>query len=83
MTTLKVCMSLNLVKIPSITTELSALERLKKEMNSIVTSLAPLFLIGFLQITRTTIKSQMGLKFCQIRLLAAALAALERQEKSP
>ena len=55
-------------------------------MKNLVTSLAPLFLIGspsILQITRTTIKSQMGSKFCQIRPPAAELAALERQENFP
>ena len=54
----KAWMSLNFVNVPSLTTELAALERLKKIMNSLVTTLAPLFLIGsssFLQVTRTTI----------------------------
>ena len=55
-------------------------------MNSIVTPLAPLYLIGassFLQVTRTAIKSGMGSKFGQIRPQAAELAALGRLEKSP
>ena len=53
-------------------------------MDYLVTTLVPLFLIGsssFLQITRTTIKSQMGSTFCQIRPLAAEFASHERQEK--
>ena len=49
-----------------------------------MTTLDPLFLFGsssILQITRTTIKSWMGLKFCQIGPLAVMLADLELQEK--
>ena len=79
-------MSLNFVKIPSPTTELAALEHLEKSMNNHMTTLAALLLIGsssFLQITRTTIKSRMGSKFCQIRPPAVELAALEHQEKIP
>ena len=51
-----------------------------------MTTLAPSFLIGsslFLQVTRTTIKSWMGLKFGSIRRRTYELAALERLEKSP
>ena len=84
-TTVKSAMNLNVVKFQSPITKLAALEHLKNLMNSLVTTLVPLFLIGsfpFLQVTRTTIKSQMCLKFCQIRPLAVELAALERQEKS-
>ena len=47
--------------------------------------LAPPFLIGsslFLQVTSTTIKSQMGSKFGKIIPQTAELAALERLEKS-
>ena len=54
-------------------------------MNNVVTTPAPSFLIGsssFLQVTRTTIKSRMGLKFGQIRHWTVELAALERLEKS-
>ena len=43
-------------------------------------TLAPLFFIGFssfLQVTRITIISQMGLNFSQIRPLTVELAALE------
>ena len=43
--------------------------------------LVPIFLTGcssFLQITRTTIKSRMSLKFGQIQPWTVALAALER-----
>ena len=55
-------------------------------MNSLVTTLAPLYMIGsssFLQVTRTIIKSRMGSTFCLIRPPAAELAALECQEKFP
>ena len=75
-------MSLNVVKIPSQTTELAALD---ESMNNVVTTLAPLFFIGsstFLQVTRTTIKYWMGLKFYQIRLQTVELAAIECLEKS-
>ena len=51
-----------------------------------MTTLAPSFLICsslFLQVTRTTIKSRMGLKFRKIRPGTYELAALERLEKSP
>ena len=46
-----------------------------------MTTLAPLFLIGsssFLQVTMSTIKAKMGLKFGQIRPWTMELAALER-----
>ena len=49
-------------------------------MNSVVTTLAPLFLIessSFLQATRTFIRSQMGSKFGRIRLGTYELPALE------
>ena len=81
-TTIKAWMSLNIIKIPSLTTELAALEHLIR----LVTTLAPLFLIGsssLLQVTRTTIKSWMSLKYCQTRPPAAELAPLECQEKIP
>ena len=51
-----------------------------------MTTLAPSFLICsalFLQVTRTTIKSQRGSKFGRILLGTYELAALERLEKSP
>ena len=55
-------------------------------MNSVVTTVAPSFLIGsssILQATRTLIKSPMGLKLGSIRQRTYELAALERLEKSP
>ena len=55
-------------------------------MNNVVTTLVRSFLIGsssFLQVTRTTIKSWMGLKFGQVRPWTVELAALERLENSP
>ena len=48
-------------------------------------TLAPSFLIGFssyLQVTRTSIKSQTSSKFSQIGPRTAELAALEHLEKS-
>ena len=55
-------------------------------MNSVVSTVAPSFLIGsssFLQATRTPIKSRMGSKLGSIRRRTYELAALERLEKSP
>ena len=55
-------------------------------MNSVVTTLAPSFLIGsslFLQATRTPLKSRMGSKLGSIRRMTYELAALERLEKFP
>ena len=72
-TLVKAWMSLNFGKISSPTIELAVLECLKKTMHNVVTTLTPfIFLSGsssFLQVTRTTIKSQMGSKFSQIGLL--------------
>ena len=51
-----------------------------------MTTLSPSFWIGsslFLQVTRTTIKSRMGLKFGKIRRRTSELAAFEYLEKSP
>ena len=51
-----------------------------------MTTLAPSFLIGsssFLQVTRTTIRLQMSLKFGQIGPGTAELAVPEHLEKSP
>ena len=83
---MKAWMVLNFGKIPSLTSELAALERVKNQMNSVVTTLAPSFLTGsssFLQATRTPIKSRMGSKLGSIRRRTYELAALERLEKSP
>ena len=55
-------------------------------MSNVVTTLAPLFLIGsssFLQATSKPIISRMGLKFSRIRPGTYALPALERLEKIP
>ena len=54
-------------------------------MNSVVTTLAPSFLIGsssFLQATRIPIKFWMGLKLGSIRRRTNELTALEHLEKS-
>ena len=51
-----------------------------------MTTLAPSFLVGsslFLQVTRTLIRSRMGLKLGSIRRRTYEFAALERLEKSP
>ena len=77
-------MSSNVGQILPPTPELSALES-KKLMYYVVNTPAPSFLIGcssILHITRTTIKSEMSLKFGQIRPWTAELAALECLKKS-
>ena len=81
---MKVWMSLNFGQIPLLATEVVALVRLKS-MNNVMTTLAPSFLIvssSFLQITSTTIKSQLGSKFGKFKPRIAELAALERLEKN-
>ena len=58
----------------------------EKSINSVVNTLAPSFLIGsstFLQVTRSTIKSRMGTKFCRTRPGTYELLAIERLEKFP
>ena len=84
-TIIKAWIGLNFGKIPSLTSELAALEASKKSMNNVVTTLAPSFLIGssFLQATRTPVKSRMGLKLGRIRSGTYELPALERLKKSP
>ena len=84
--TIKAQMSLNFGKIPSLTSQLAALEHQKKLMNNVVTALAPSFLTGFsffLQATRNPIISRMGSEFGKIGPGTHVLAALERLEKSP
>ena len=78
-TTIKAWTSSNLGRIPPLTSELAALERLKKSYN-LVSTLAPLFLIGsssYLQVPRTAIISRAGSDFSQIRPRTVELAALE------
>ena len=67
-TTIKSWMGLNFVKFPLHIMELASLSILKINGN-VVTTLAPTCLIGsssFLQVTRTTIKAWISLKFCRI-----------------
>ena len=81
--TIKAWMSLNFRKIPSLTSELATIERLKNQLLFVVTTLVPSFSIGsssFLQIMRTTIKSRMGSKFGLIEPWTVESAALERLE---
>ena len=57
----------------------------EKSNNKLVSNQAPSFLIGsssFLQVIRTTIQSQMSLKFCRIQPWTAELAALDKFKKS-
>ena len=57
----------------------------EKSDNKLVSTLSPSFLIGsssFLQVTRTTIKSQMSLKFGRIQPWTAELAALDQFKKN-
>ena len=83
--TIRARMSLNLGKIPSLTSKFAPLERQKKK-NNVVTTIATSFLIGsssFLQATSKPIISQMGSKFSRIRPGTYELPALECLEKSP
>ena len=80
-TTTKAWMSSNLGRIPPLTSELAALERLKETSYNLVSTLAPSFLNGsssYLQKTRTSIISQTSLNFSQILQRTAELAAFER-----
>ena len=85
-TTIKAWMSLNLGRILPLTSELAALEGLKKRHNNLVSTLAPSFLIessSYLQVIRTSIISRMSSNFSQIRSRTLELAALERLKKFP
>ena len=80
MTTIIAWMSSNFGQIPPLTAELVALERLKKSMYNVVSTLAPSFLTvssSFLQVARTAITSRMSSTFGHIRPRTAELAALE------
>ena len=77
-------MSLNFGGYQPLTSELAALERLKKTIYNLVSTLAPSFLIGFssfLQVRRTTIIYRMSSKFGTIRPHTVELAFLERLKK--
>ena len=83
---MKAWMSSNFGRISLLTSVLAALERLKKTTYILVSTLAPLFLIGsplYLQVTRTSIISQTSSNFSQIRPRTAELAAFERLKKIP
>ena len=90
-TTIRSQMSSKFSKVRPWTAELAALERLKKSPltyngKDVVNSPALSFLIrssSFLQVTKTTIRSQMSSKFSKVRPWTAELAALERLKKSP
>ena len=67
-------------RIPPLTLELVALERLKKTSYNLVSTLAPSFLIrscSFLQVWRTTIISRTSLKFGMIRPRTVELSVIE------
>ena len=77
-------MSSNLGRIPPLTLELAALERLKKKRHIVLLALYRLHFIGSstsLQVTRTTIISRTSFNFGQIRPRTAELAALELLKK--
>ena len=77
-------MSSDLDRILPLTSEVVALERLKKTSYNLVSTLAPSFIIrssSFLQVWRTTIISRTSLKFGMIRPRTAELATLERLKK--
>ena len=85
-TVIKAWMGLKFGKIGPGSTDLAALERLKKSPltyngRNVVSTLVLSFLNGsssFLQVTRTAIKACMILNFCQIPSPTTELAALER-----
>ena len=84
--TIKAWMSSNLGRIPSLTSELIALELLEKMSYNLVSTLAPSFLIGsssYLQVARTSIIYRTNSNFSQIRPITAELAALERLKNLP
>ena len=84
-TTIKSRMRSEFGQVRPWTLELAALERLEKSQQTyngrnLVTTLVPSFSNGsssFLQITRSTIKTGMGLNFSMIPSLTSELAALE------
>ena len=79
-------MSSNFGRIPPLTLELAALDRLKKTTYYLVSTLAPSFLIGsssFVEVWRTTIISQTSSKVGRIRPQTVELATLERLKKFP
>ena len=85
-TTTKAWMSFNLGRIPPLTLELAALERLKKMSYNLVSTLAPSFLIrssSYLQVSRKSIIFRTSSNLSQIRPRTAELAALERLQKFP
>ena len=66
---MKAWMSLNLGRIPPLTSELAALECLEKTSYNLVSTLVPSFLIGsssYLQVTRTSTISPTSSNFSQI-----------------
>ena len=83
-TTIKACMSFIFGQIPSLTTELAALEHLKNRC-TVVTSLAPSFFDWILFILAGNVDSHKisdDSKYGQIGPWTAKLAALERLENS-
>ena len=85
-TTIKAWMTLNICQIPSPTTELAALERLKNQctLYNVVSTVVCSFLDGsasFLQASKTTIEAWMTLNICQIPSPKTRLAALECLKK--
>ena len=78
---------MNLGRIPQLTLELAALERLKKQhIHIILLAFSAFFLIGsssYLQVMRTTIISETSSNFSKIVPRTAELAALERLKKFP
>ena len=86
-TTITASMGLNFGRISWLTSELAALERLKKKtIYNLVSTLAPSFLTrssSFLQVRRTTIIYRTSSKFGSLLQQTAELAALERFKKTP
>ena len=82
---MKAWMSSNFGQIPPPTTVICPCAS-EKFIYNVVSTLAPLFLVGssaYWEVTRTFITSRTSSKFGQIGPRTAELAALERLEKSP
>ena len=83
---MKAWMSLNFRGIPPLTSELAAIERLKRTTYNLVSTLPPSILIrssSFLQVRRTIIMFQTSSNFNLIGPRTAELTALERLKRLP
>ena len=81
--TIKAWMGLNFCKIPSLTSELAVLERLKSQCCDHSSAFIFIGSSSFIQAQRTPINSRICPKFGRIQSGTMELAALERLKKSP